>query len=103
MVPQVPHMFLSVVSNISNLKKLKKLSTSVVTRMEMQLVFCCNALREIFGYSQRLFQINSLARHCNKVHQDIFIQAGTESHPSQGQVGEAQEKIHCTEEGKRSH
>jgi hypothetical protein len=71
--------------------------------MKMQLVFCCNAWREIFGYSQRLSQISSLARHCNKVCQDIFIQASIESHPSQGQVGEVQEEIHYIEEGKRSH
>jgi hypothetical protein len=71
--------------------------------MKMQLVFCCNALREFFCYLQRLFQISSLTRHCNKVHQDIFIQANTESPPSQGQVGEVQEEIHCTEQGKRSH
>ncbi len=39
--------------------------------MKMQLAFCYNALRENFGYLQRLFQISSLAGHCNKVRQDI--------------------------------
>lgn len=71
--------------------------------MKMQRGFCCNALREFFDYLQMLSQISSLARHCNKVYQGIFIQANIESCPSQGQMGEAQEEIHCTEEGKRSH
>jgi len=44
-----------------------------------------------------------LARHCDKVGQDIFAQASTESWPSQGQVGEAQEEIHCEKEGRKNH
>jgi hypothetical protein len=42
-----------------------------------------------------------LARHRDKVGQDIFAQASMESWPSQGQVGEAQEEIHCEKKEER--
>ncbi len=32
-----------------------------MTRMTMQLVFCCNALREFFGYLQRLSHLQDIA------------------------------------------
>jgi len=50
---------------------------------------------EIVGYWRGLFQASSFGGNCNKVDQDISIWASVESCPSQGQMGEAQEKIYC--------
>ncbi len=65
-------------------------------RVRMHLLFFVTMLwGEFFGYWQGLLQASSWVGNCNKVGQDIFIWAGVESCPSQGQMGEAQEKIYC--------
>jgi hypothetical protein len=60
-----------------------------MTRMKMQLVFCCNVLRKSFWLLAKAISNKFIGKTSNgKVGQDFSTWVIIESCPSQGQVGE---------------